>query len=247
MIAAGAPAQRASWTWPLRCSNCGRGYPARGLPYRCPTCGGVYDLDEPLRYLPPETPVLRRGLGRYRASLPLPPDAPFYSLGEGGTPLVPIRLDGRRVYFKCEHLNPAGSFKDRGTAVLVSGLRAVGVEQAVEDSSGNAGASFAAYAARAGIRATVFVPDSASAIKRRQIESYGANLVRILGARSKVAEMVREAAAHGEVYASHAWRPSPGSSSRPWARLRVVSSVRWGRARWPWGRIAVSWRCARRG
>jgi threonine synthase len=118
-----------------------------------------------------------------------------------------VNLDSRPIFLKCEHLNPTGSFKDRGTAVLVTALRAAGVAEAVEDSSGNAGASFAAYAARAGITASVFVPDSASGAKRLQIEAYGARLVRILGPRRNAALAVERAAEGGAVYASHAYLP----------------------------------------
>ncbi|MFV2044103.1 MAG: pyridoxal-phosphate dependent enzyme [Anaerolineales bacterium] len=191
------------WTWPFRCSSCGRDYPRQGLPYRCPTCGGHFDLADGLRY----APGAGRRLERYLESFPLPPDARLYTLGEGGTPLVAEELEQGRVYFKCEHLNPTGSFKDRGTMVLVSALKAVGVEQAVEDSSGNAGASFAAYAARAGIRARVFVPDYASGPKRAQIEAYGAELVRVSGPRSETTQAVLRAAENGSVYASHAYLP----------------------------------------
>jgi threonine synthase len=81
------------------------------------------------------------------------------------------------------------------------------VDSAVEDSSGNAGASFAAYAARAGLKARVYVPDSASGPKRAQIEAYGAEVVRIMGPRSNTAEAVRRAADDGAVYASHAYLP----------------------------------------
>ena len=86
-------------------------------------------------------------------------------------------------------------------------LRSRGVTQAIEDSSGNAGASFAAYAARAGIGARVYVPDSASGPKRAQIEAYGADLVAVPGPRSNTAEAVRRAAEAGEIYASHAYLP----------------------------------------
>jgi threonine synthase len=129
------------------------------------------------------------------------------SLGEGGTPLLPVQVGKRVLHFKCEHLNPTGSYKDRGTAVLVSALSAAGVREAIEDSSGNAGASFAAYAARAGMRARVFVPASASAPKRAQIEAYGAEVMAIEGPRSAAAEAVRRAAEGGAVYASHAYLP----------------------------------------
>ena len=114
---------------------------------------------------------------------------------------------GREVYFKCEYLNPSGSFKDRGTSTLISFLASRGVKEAIEDSSGNAGASFAAYAARAGIKARVYVPDSASGPKRKQIETYGAELIPIQGPRSKASEAVMQAAEAGMVYASHAYLP----------------------------------------
>ena len=78
---------------------------------------------------------------------------------------------------------------------------------ALEDSSGNAGASFAAYAARAGVRAKVFIPDAAAGPKRKQIEAYGAEVIRIPGLRSNAAEAALNAAAGGEVYASHAYLP----------------------------------------
>lgn len=104
-------------------------------------------------------------------------------------------------------MNPTGSFKDRGTALLVSFLLSRGIHNAVEDSSGNAGASFAAYAAKAGMKASIFVPAYASGPKRSQIEAYGAQIYEIDGPRSKATEAVLEAAADGEVYASHAFMP----------------------------------------
>lgn len=92
-------------------------------------------------------------------------------------------------------------------AVLVSALSWAGVTEAVEDSSGNAGASLAAYAARAGMRARVFVPSSASGPKRSQIEAYGAELVPIAGPRSAASEAALRAADGGAAYASHAYMP----------------------------------------
>jgi len=191
------------WSWPFRCSGCGRDYPREGLPFRCAACGGHYDLAHPLHYSPIPAP----GLERYRNSFPLAPGVRLISLGEGGTPLVGQEIGGKRVYFKCEYLNPTGSFKDRGTAVLISALASAHVVEAIEDSSGNAGASFAAYAARAGIRAKVFMPDSASGPKRAQIEAYGAEVVPIMGPRSEAAQAVVRSAEAGSVYASHAYLP----------------------------------------
>jgi threonine synthase len=147
------------------------------------------------------------GIWRFRHTFGLPPNLEPVSLGEGNTPLVWAEVLGRRVAFKCEFLNPSGSFKDRGSAVIVAWLMSQGVTRIVEDSSGNAGASLAAYAARAGIKARIFIPESASGSKRKQIEAYGAELVPIPGSRSDVADAVRKVAEGGTPYASHAYIP----------------------------------------
>jgi threonine synthase len=191
----------------IHCTNCRRPYPESGAPYRCPTCGGIFDFVQPLAFDPALVEPARPGIWRYRHALGLPADAPEISLGEGGTPLVWGEAFERRVAYKMEYANPSGSFKDRGSASLVSFLRQRGVTAAVEDSSGNAGASFAAYAARAGMQARVFVPEETSGPKRRQIAAYGAEITPVPGARSNATEAVRQAAEAGAVYASHAYLP----------------------------------------
>jgi threonine synthase len=191
----------------IHCSNCHAPYPTQGVPYCCPECGGVYDYDAfpacDLTAVENDLP----GIWRYRHALGLPGDAPVVSLGEGGTPLVWNQYGGQEVAFKLEYQNPTGSFKDRGEAPLVSFLCARGVTEAVEDSSGNAGASFAAYAARSGMKAHVFIPEYASGPKREQIVAFGANVVVVPGPRSNAATAVRLAAKRGMVYASHAYLP----------------------------------------
>ena len=147
------------------------------------------------------------GIWRFKNTFDLPPEAPVVSLGEGNTPLIWDKQDGKRIGFKLEGLNPTGSHKDRGTAVLVSQLLGRGACYAVEDSSGNAGASFAAYAARSGINARIFVPAYASGPKRAQIETYGVELVKVPGPRSAAAEAVLKDVQNGAVYASHAYLP----------------------------------------
>jgi threonine synthase len=175
--------------------------------YKCPTCGGIYDFKTFPAYTPGEIDLQEPGIWRYRHAFGLPESAPVVSLGEGNTPLVPDRLFDFDVFYKCEFLNPSGSFKDRGSSTIVSFLRDRSVVEAVEDSSGNAGASFAAYAARSGMKARIYIPDSASGPKRYQIEAYGSEVVRIMGSRSNAAEAVRKAADGGMAYASHAHLP----------------------------------------
>jgi threonine synthase len=189
------------------CIDCGRAYPETGAPYHCPDCGGLFDFPRAWNFDPAQADPSRRGVFRFSTTFGLGPVSDALSLGEGNTPLVMAEAFGRQVAFKCEYQNPTGSFKDRGSAALVAFLKSRGVTEAVEDSSGNAGASFAAYAARAGIKARVFVPESASGPKRRQIEMYGAELIPVAGPRSNAAEAVKRAADAGAAYASHAYLP----------------------------------------
>lgn len=193
---------------PIRCNNCGRPYPEQGVPYRCVVCGSIYDADA-IQYAPPGG---GKGIWRYRKTFSLPESAPEVSLGEGNTPLIWAEAFGRPVAFKLEFLNPSGSYKDRGSAVLSSFLLSRGVEHVLEDSSGNAGASLAAYASRAGMNASIYVPEYAGGPKRRQIEAYGAQVISVPGERSKTSEAVLEAVAAAAddpktAYASHAYLP----------------------------------------
>ncbi len=191
----------------ITCTNCRRPYPETGLPWRCPVCGGLFDFDPFPAFDPARVDESQPGIWRYRHTFGLPPDLLPVSLGEGKTRLAVARVLGRRVYFKCEYENPSGSFKDRGAAVIAGWLKQRGVTEVVEDSSGNAGASLAAYAGKFGLRARIFVPAAASGVKRRQIEAYGADLVPVPGSRADVSEAVRREAERGAVYASHAWLP----------------------------------------
>ncbi len=136
----------------------------------------------------------------------LPPVKEIVSLGEGWTPLVSAHAYGTEFLAKLEFLAPTGSFKDRGTTVLVSFLKELGVESVVEDSSGNAAASLAAYCARAHIRCTIFVPAHASPAKLTQIRAYGAELIPVEGPREN-ASIAAQNAAHNSYYASHVYNP----------------------------------------
>lgn len=189
------------------CTRCAQPYPASGVPYLCPNCGGVFDYDAPFDFSEQGIDPWLPGIWRYRNAFALPEGAPVVSLGEGNTPLIPLTHNRQDVWLKLEALNPTGSYKDRGSAVLLSNLLARNTASAIEDSSGNAGASFAAYAARAGVKARVYVPGYAAGPKCSQIETYGAELVKIPGPRSAAAEAVLQEARQGTVYASHAYLP----------------------------------------
>lgn len=192
----------------IKCTNCHKRYPEGELPHCCPLCGGVFDFSSlPDFDVAWGSDINELGMWTYRRAFMLPKDVPRVSLGEGNTPLIWQEVNGKEIGFKLEFINPTGSFKDRGTSLLVSYMKYLGIKFAVEDSSGNAGASFAAFAARAGIRVRVYVPDYASGPKVAQIRAYGAEIVSVSGARSRATEEVLRAVECGDVYASHAYQP----------------------------------------
>ncbi|MEV4982838.1 pyridoxal-phosphate dependent enzyme [Micromonospora sp. NPDC053811] len=182
--------------------------------WRCPDCEAPWELAAAPEFDPRAIDSTTWSLWRYAAMLPAVPPV---TLGEGGTPLVPVAVPEGEFLAKLEFLAPTGSYKDRGTAVVVSHLRAVGVEEAVEDSSGNAGASLAAYAVAAGIRARVFVPAHAGAGKKRQIAEMGAEVVEVVGGRGAAAAVCRRET-RVAAYASHCWNPLflSGQSTCAW-------------------------------
>ena len=190
----------------LRCLYCQRTYPQDTHRWSC-DCGYVFELVGIPDFAQDKIEAGDFSLWRYRAMLPVKYEEGVISLGEGLTPLVETQVYGTRIHCKLEFLAPTGSFKDRGTAVLINVLRGLGVKRVVEDSSGNAGASLAAYAARSGIEAEIYVPAYASPGKLAQISVYGAKLVKVEGPRERAAEAVQEAAAQGAYYASHYYNP----------------------------------------
>ena len=182
----------------MQCSECGAGAPA--LAWRCQECGGPLDLID----LPPfDAAQIARGdfsLWRYAAMLPVDK---HFTLGEGMTPLVTAAIDGCRFHAKLEYLNPTGSYKDRGATTLLNHFASFDVHEVIDNSSGNAGASLAAFASAAGMSATVFVPAAtATASKKALIRAFGG---RIIESQRPTADVY--AAAEETTYASHAWNP----------------------------------------
>lgn len=187
------------------CPADGRTYPLETPLWRSPDGGGPLVLSDGPGLAPDEIERDRRSLWRYAAALRVDA-ATALSLGEGWTPLLETDWPGGTVHLKAEYLAPTGSFKDRGTAVMISYLRAHGVEHILEDSSGNAGASIATYAAAAGLACRILVPAAASAGKIVQMRASGADVVPVAGTRQDVADAAL-AEAEAVFYASHNWQP----------------------------------------
>ncbi len=190
--------------------------------YRDPVDGSTYDLAEarwrshggrPLwiepggGLSPADLDASDTSLWRYQAALPVAISTPI-SLGEGRTPLVAHEWQtGQHPLFKLDYLNPTGSFKDRGTSVMLSYLRDRGVNSVVEDSSGNGGASVAGYGAAGGLKVKILAPVSTSPGKIAQVRAFGAEVQLVDGPReASQTEAIRQAQ-HETFYASHNWHP----------------------------------------
>lgn len=192
----------------LKCAGCGRLHPLADLAWRCASCGGVLDLAGFVPAMPSVQALRNRPATMWRYSEALPvEESSDVSMGEGMTPLVTVRdRPGRSL--KVDYLMPTGSFKDRGAVMLVTLARRLGVARLVADSSGNAGAAVAAYAARAGVACEVYVPAATSAGKVAQLRAYGAVVHRVEGSREDTADAAARAAdVPGVFYGSHVHNP----------------------------------------
>ena len=189
----------------IKCSTCGK--PSQSLlGFKCPYCGEPLSVQCRGEF---ETEQIRKkdySLWRYARFFPYVKETDVITLGEGRTPLVKF---SSHVRFKLESLNPTGSFKDRGSTTLISALHRL-IKKAggylSEDSSGNAGASVAAYATRIGLRAKIYVPENVSGPKFNQIQFYGADVVKVRGSRSKVTEEAQKPET-GKFYVGHILHP----------------------------------------
>ncbi|HBM16384.1 MAG TPA: threonine synthase [Lentisphaeria bacterium] len=187
------------------CSECSKTHNISASLWRC-DCGGLLDLLFEPKLTKNFISDKHQGLWRYKAAFPLEGDNNIISFDEGFTPLSEIIIDDRKILIKQDHLFPTASYKDRGASILISKAKELGVKEAVEDSSGNAGCSIAAYCAKADIKCNILVPSSTSKSKLFQIEAYGAKLDLVPGSRDDTAEAAYK---HAEVkfYASHVWNP----------------------------------------
>jgi threonine synthase len=186
----------------LECTACGRRESADQLHGVCPACGKVlyarYDLDAVRTALPREALRDREPtLWRYRELLPVRDARKVVTLGEGMTPLLPADRIGAALgctalLLKEEGVNPTGSFKARGQAVAVSRAVELGARTLAIPSAGNAGGAMAAYAARAGVPAYVFMPQDVPAANAIECVLFGARLHLVAGLISDCGRLIRQ-------------------------------------------------------
>jgi len=175
----------------LVCTACGAQHDAARLQNLCTACGkplsARYDLARAARTLTKEALRTRpHSLWRYEEVLPVLKAENIVTLGEGGTPLLPAnrlaaRLGLEELYIKDESLNPTASFKARGLAVAVSKAKELGATKLAVPSAGNAAGALAAYAARAGLEAHIFMPIDTPRANIVESEQAGAHVTLIKG------------------------------------------------------------------
>lgn len=191
----------------LECGWCGATFAPNQIMNLCPHDGKPllprYDLAAARAGL--DRDALRDrpwNLWRYAEMLPVQDEAFRFTLGEGGTPLLPLKSLGEavglsRLYAKDEGLNPTGSFKARGLGVAIARAAELGVKAVAIPSAGNAGSATAAYAARAGLPAHVFLPKDVPPAFLAEIETLGAAVTLVDGLITDCAKLVRQGADEG--------------------------------------------------
>jgi threonine synthase len=185
----------------LECPRCLKKYRAGEILNLC-ECGSTlfarYDLRRVSTKI--ESSMLKsrtRDLWRYREVLPVGAEGSIISLGEGFTPLLRARRLGDKLglpnlYLKDESQNPTGSFKARGMAVAVSKAHELGIRKLAVPSAGNAGGAMAAYAAKAGMEAAVFMPEGTPLANRLECALHGAKVTLVPGSIKDCGRVMRE-------------------------------------------------------
>lgn len=176
---------------------------AEPLDWRCTVCGGILDFETLPEFSGEKIKIADASMWRYRDWLGLDQHV---TLGEGMTPLVDTKVNGYKISAKLEYLNPTGSYKDRGTSALINHIAGYDAPEVIDDSSGNAGASLAAFASALGISSRIFVPKDGSEAKKALIKAFGGTLEEIAGAQHNKT-LACHKAAETTTYASHAWSP----------------------------------------
>jgi threonine synthase len=214
----------------LRCveADCRASYPATERLYTCKRCGGLLDVAYDFRLAASvdemkarfrerrtrDTEIERSGVWRFRELLPFANDlSHIVTLNEGNTPLYSAPRSAayaglEHLRFKHQGMNPTGSFKDNGMTTGVTQAVRLGATAVACASTGNTSASMAAYAARAGLRALVFIPaDQVAYGKLAQALEYGATVVEIEGNFDDAMRIVREIAEETEIYLLNSINP----------------------------------------
>ncbi|MFX0171953.1 MAG: threonine synthase [Candidatus Hodarchaeota archaeon] len=188
----------------LKCTLCNRLHDPTEKHTTCPTCGKVlfpqYNLSKVQEKVSLVENTIERSynIWRFKEIMPILDSQYHYTLGEGWTPMLTLRNAGKKLglknlLLKDEGQNPTGTFKSRGLCTAVSKGLELGIKDFVIPTAGNAGAALAAYAACAGARAHVFMPEDTPKFLQNEVSAMGGDLKLIPGIITDAAQQVKEA------------------------------------------------------
>ena len=193
-----------------RCIDCGHTTAYHPSDVCCPSCKSqwreaIYPYDEIAPTFPQTIAKRKFDLWRYGELLPVQKHLPALKLGEGGTPLIQAGNLGEmlgcpNIFIKDERQGPTASFKDRQAAVTIAALKEAGITEMVAASTGNVAISYAAYAARAGIKLWAFVTSLVPELKMREIALYGSQVLKVTGTYDQVKQIAAEFAEQRGLY-----------------------------------------------
>ncbi|HLF28774.1 MAG TPA: pyridoxal-phosphate dependent enzyme [Anaerolineae bacterium] len=194
----------------LECARCGTRWPFNRPSAACPNC--QHDMPD-VRYdyaaIAEQLPALLRerpfNMWRYLELLPISDPANIVTLGEGGTPLIPVgnlglMLSRNRIFIKDERQGPTGSFKDRQASLAISALKEAGITECVVASTGNVAISYSAYCARAGIKLWAFLTSMVPADKMREVALYGSEVVKVTSTYDQAKQIAATFAEHRQLF-----------------------------------------------
>lgn len=194
----------------IRCMDCGHITSYHPNEIDCPACmsqwrEAIYPYQEIAPTFLQKIAKRRFDLWRYREILPIHKPITGLTMGEGGTPLIQavnlgLMLGCPNIFIKDERQGPTASFKDRQAAVTIAALKEAGITEMVAASTGNVAISYAAYAARAGIKLWAFVTSLVPALKMREIALYGSQVLKVTGTYDQVKKIAAEFAEQRGLY-----------------------------------------------
>lgn len=224
----------------LRCLICGRSYSPSELAYVCPEHGREGILDVVYDYEALRRQISREQLGRsqefsiwrYRAMLPIPPDAPLPPLQIGWTPLYPAprlaaELGLRHLWVKDDGRNPTASFKDRASALAVIKAREQGAAVITTASTGNAAAALSGICASVGQANVIFVPQSAPPAKIAQLLAFGATVLLVQGTYDEAFDLCLQVADHYGWYNRNTGYNPYMSEGKKTASYEICEQLKW--------------------
>lgn len=205
------------------CLECGAELEVNLLTSTCPQCGSKwldarYDYERVAELWPDVMLRRDKSLWRYAELLPIGEPDPYVSFREGYTPLIRLYqyediYAQPNIYVKDERQGPTSSFKDRQAALAVTALRQAGITECVLASTGNAGAAYAAYCARAGIKLWLFLTSLVPSEKMREAALYGAEVVKVSGTYDETKRVAAEFAKRRGIHMDTGAKGIPGKES----------------------------------